>query len=89
MISTYKAILRGDRLEWLSNRTPNITGNQPLLVDVTITDAHADSEIDEKSGGLIADALSRLAELNGMSQLEDPALWERQIRRDRELPDRK
>lgn len=34
------------------------------------------------------DALARIAARGGLEKIEDPAAWQRQLRRDRPLPDR-
>jgi hypothetical protein len=39
-------------------------------------------------GALMAEVLAELARIGAFSEIEDPAAWEREIRRDRPLPGR-
>jgi hypothetical protein len=75
---TYKAILRGNRLESSDERPEGLSPERELPVIVTILD-----EPDSPSqGARMADALQRLAEAGGVHGIEDPLQWERQLRRD-------
>jgi len=81
---TYKAILRGNRLEWSDERPEGLSPERELPVIVTILD-----EPDSPSqGARMADALQRLAEAGGVRSIEDPLQWQRDSRRERPLPGR-
>jgi len=48
-----------------------------------------EDEIDKaERGRRMADALRKLAAIDAFAEIEDPAAWEREIRRDRPLPGR-
>lgn len=84
-MQTYRAILKGDRLEWTDSEPTDLNPEQP--VQVTILDApdHTDTTT---QGLRMAKALERLAAANALSQIQDPVKWQREIRKDRPLPDR-
>ena len=82
MLSTYKAVLLGNRLEWSEKAPPDLPEGRPVRVSVTILEA-APSQAQA-----MADALERLARLNTVSSIADPVAWEREQREDRELPGR-
>jgi hypothetical protein len=85
-IATYRAVLRGDRLEWRGEVPPEIATDRALPVDVTILSdepfnaAHA--------GERMAAALEKLAASQAVAGIEDPMAWQREVRRDRPLPGR-
>lgn len=90
MPPTYKAILRGNRLEWRGNVHKQIPADRAVTVYVTFVD-EALVEPEESTGeqGLaMAAALTRLAEMAALSDIRDAAAWERETRQDRELPGR-
>ncbi len=81
MSRTYRAILTGDRLKW--------TGDAPkqphsVPVDVTVHDDRSKGS----RGGDMADALGQIASRGGVASIADPAEWQREVRRDRPLPER-
>jgi hypothetical protein len=80
---TYRAILRGDRLEW-TDRSP-LELNPEQLVEVTILDA-PDHTADR--GKRMAEALEKLAASDAFAEISDPVEWQREIRKDRPLPGR-
>lgn len=82
MLPTYKAILKGDRLEWREEKPETLAGRE-LAVIVTILDEPASSG----EGARMASALERLAALGG-SGIDDPLEWQRQSRQERPLPGR-
>jgi hypothetical protein len=86
MASTYKAILRGDRLRW-SGEAPEISPDQDLNVEVTVADSSPAGGEEERRGPRMAAALERIAAAGGPG-IEDPVAWERQMREERSLPDR-
>ena len=84
MKRAYKAILRGDRVEWL-NGAPDEQG--PLLVEITVT-----KELDPDEEAILSKPVSQLfqelADMGAFSEIEDPVAWQREIRKDRPLPGR-
>lgn len=90
ILPTYKAILRGDRLEWRGNSRQHPPADRPVPVHVTLLDEPL-NEADVRDEGLgvrMAAALERLAEIHAMAEIDDAAAWERAMRQERALPDR-
>jgi hypothetical protein len=88
MLPTYKAILKGNRVEWCGDVDRNIVGNHPVAVHITILDDPVAPASVESRGKLMVTALERLAEIHALADVVDPAAWEREIRKDRLLPGR-
>lgn len=86
MQTSYRAILRGDRLEWSSD-APDVAPNQAITVTVTIIDSDSTSTRSSQ-GARMAVVLAQLAALETRSELDDPLAWERDIRQERQLPGR-
>lgn len=82
MLHTFKAVLTGNRLEWLDEIPP--TSDRPLEVHVTILESDVGREKVSK-GQQMAAALEKLAALNTFAGV-DPVAWQRDIRQDRSLP---
>jgi hypothetical protein len=85
MSRTYDAVLTGDHLEWKG--TPP-SSPEPVAVKVVVPDAQDDRLSDAERGAMMADALAELARIGAFREIDDPAEWEREIRRDRPLPGR-
>jgi hypothetical protein len=87
--TTYRAILKGDRLEWQGEVPPEIDADRAVLVDVTIMrDERLSASRDAHAGERMAAALEKLAASQAVAGIEDPVVWQREVRRDRPLPDR-
>ena len=86
MLQTYKARLKGDRLEWIGS-VPREAANASRLVSVTILEEPAPQPA-ERPGPKMARALEDLARTDPPTQIEDPVEWQRDIRQDRKLPGR-
>ena len=84
-MQTYRAILKGNRIEWTDPEPTDLNPEQP--VQVTILDT-LDSTDAIARGQRMAKALERLAASNALSEITDPVEWQREIRKDRPLPDR-
>jgi hypothetical protein len=83
---TYRALLRGDRLEWLGE-APESQTDAPLSVQVSIIEPEPISE--EYTRGLaMAALLEKLAARGTFSAISDPIQWQRELRQDRALPGR-
>jgi hypothetical protein len=85
-METYKAILRGDRLEWSGDGPKHLNTEQEVYV--TIVRESAVSSKVTSDGKAMAKALSKLAASGSLSQITDPSAWQREQRHERELPDR-
>lgn len=83
MRDSYRAILKGDRLEWQEGRPS--TDDQAVAVRVTLL---ADTPQHAMQGTRMAEALEQLAASQAFAELDDPAAWERHLREERELPSR-
>jgi len=90
MLATYKAILRGNRLEWRGSGRQYLPSDRPVAVYVTVLDEPlADVDASEKGqGARMAAALERLAEIHALADINDAATWERETRQERALPGR-
>lgn len=86
MQSIYKAILRGDRIEWEDDVPEQIRNQAALTVFVTIPDQLVVA--DATRGSRMAEALERLAAGGGVASITDPVQWQREQRQDRDLPGR-
>jgi hypothetical protein len=85
-IATYRAVLKGDRLEWQGEAPPETEGDRELPVDVTIL--RDESLSAAQAGERMAAALEKLAASQAVASIEDPEEWQREVRRDRPLPGR-
>lgn len=86
MLNTYRAILRGQTIEWLNEKPENLSRNRPVNVHVTILE---DNETPlPAQGQQMAAILEQLAQIQSSFAILDPLDWEREIRQDRELPGR-
>ena len=86
MDSTYKATVRGDRIEWADD-VPEEVRSQPAL-SVIVTIAEQTDAADKTTGSHMAAALERLARNGGVPSISDPVQWQREQREDRNIPDR-
>jgi hypothetical protein len=83
---TYKALLRGDRLEWLGE-APEPQTDAPLRVHVTVLESEPPAEVLAR-GHAMATLLEQLAERRTFSTITDPVGWQRELRQERVLPGR-
>ena len=83
MSESYRAILKGNQLEWTDAAPTDLAGEQP--VEVTIIAAPV--PIAERRRRM-AEALEALAARDPFSEISDPVEWQREIRKDRPLPGR-
>jgi hypothetical protein len=87
--TTYRATLRGDRLEWQGEAPPEVARERAVPVDVTILrDKRLSASRAAKTGERMAAALEKLADSQAVASIEDPGAWQREVRRDRPLPGR-
>lgn len=84
MLKTFKAWLRGNRLEWVGD-APEM-GEQMFQVHVTFLDDK--SVLESKTRGQrMAEILENLAATQVLGNV-DPVLWQQETRQDRSLPGR-
>ncbi len=89
MQTTYRAVLKGDRLEWRGEIPPEIARKRAVPVDVTILrEERFSSSRAANAGERMAAALEKLAASQAVASIEDPVAWQREVRRDRSLPGR-
>ncbi len=86
MQHTYKAVLRGNQLEWHGDAPRQVEGEQAVEVHVTILEEPAAQ--DANRGQSMAEALEKLAATDALTGIADPLAWEREQRQDRPLPGR-
>jgi hypothetical protein len=83
MLRTYKAVLRGNRVEWI-DAPPAPT--RPTPVHITLLEESA--EPTRPRGREMARALEALAQGGGLCGIPDPVSWQRDQRQERSLPSR-
>ena len=82
----YRALLHGDRLEWLEE-APESQPDMPLRVHVTVVEQERPAEVHAR-GHAMAAILEQLAERRTFAAITDPVRWQRELRQDRVLPGR-
>ena len=82
MLSTYKATLNNNRLEWFEPIPPQLSSST-VTVFVTILD-ELPIKKPKLSGQKSIDILQKIAE-NGGPGIDDPVTWQREIRQDNPL----
>ncbi len=88
MLRTYKAILKDNYVEWEGDVNGRISKGSAVPVQITLLDESVTPEDIVYRGKRMVSALNKLAEIHAFSDIVDPKTWEREIRRDRQLPDR-
>jgi hypothetical protein len=87
MLATYKAILKGNHLEWREEAPEALPRDRELAVMVTILDEPASPNLTGR-GSRMAETLEKLANSGGIRGIDDPLRWERDLRREPPLPGR-
>ncbi len=87
MSQTYKAIIRGNQVEWL-NGAPNL--DDDLRVDITIPEQKSSRAgiSDEERRRSLLDTLNKLVASGVAEKFGDPIEFQREARKDRPLPGR-
>jgi hypothetical protein len=88
MLCTYRATLRGESLEWRSDRPRHLRSEEPVEVHITILDEMTDPAELSSQGQRMAAVLEALSQLQKRTLPTDAAAWERDLRQDRSLPGR-
>lgn len=95
MIQTYRALLQGNRLEWLEEIPVLMASETSIPVQVTIdtqdktkdkTKDKMASEKDRQKKVLLI--LEQIAQTGAFNEIQDASAWQRQMRIDRALPNR-
>lgn len=86
MLPTYRAVLRGDRIEWGDDVPEQAHRKQAVSVFVTIVEKSPQTDLER--GRRMVDALQRLAARGGPLEIGDASDWQREQRQDRPLPGR-
>jgi len=82
MLHTYRATLRGNRLEWWDRPPATLSTDQPVTVQVTILDQPTAPSAATHPGQWMASLLEQLATFHALSDITDPVAWEREIRQE-------
>lgn len=83
MPRTYRAILHGDRVEWIDSPPK---GRRATQIRIILLESDADTQ--EARGRAMAAALEELARAGGVRSIADPVEWQRSTREERPLPER-
>ena len=87
MLVTYKATLKGDLLQWQEENPIPALGAPPVKVLVTLLESPPVPDLSAR-GKRMREALQKLSHANTLTEISDPATWERELRQDRALPGR-
>lgn len=88
MTQTYKAILRGNQLEWSDAAPQTLADDRAIAVHVTILDDVAVATNPLTAGQRMSAILEQLAQQPTFASISDPIAWQREQRNERVLPDR-
>jgi hypothetical protein len=89
VLTTYRAILRGNYLHWRNNMSIPVPPDRAVEVYVTVLEETVTPTASpESQGQRMAAALEQLVQLHTCTAIADPVAWERQLRRERNLPGR-
>lgn len=86
MLRTFRAILKGNLLEWQEDINGWLQDDHTVQVLVTLLDEEPIIP-SQGRGRQMAVILEKLAQAQAFSGV-DPLVWQRELRRDRELPGR-
>lgn len=84
MPRTYRAILRGDRVEWID---PPPAHSHAAQVQITVLEETPDLSLQDR-GLIMALILEELSHLGALGSISDPVRWQREVRQDRQLHER-
>ncbi len=87
MLRTFKATIKNNHVEWDKDIQGQINSESPIPVYITLLDESEQNDI-EYQGKCMILALNQLVNINACTDITDPANWEREIRRERQLPGR-
>jgi len=87
MLEKYRAIIHGNKIEWEGDAPKALAKNATIEVDVTVVSKNP--VLKKPDGKKMAAALEKIAASGGVDSIGDPLKWQRNIRKDRALPERK
>jgi hypothetical protein len=70
-LRTYKAVLKGDRLEWSGEPSGHLRSEHGVAVHVTLLDEPLDEAARDSQGDRMAAALEQLAALRALPDIDD------------------
>jgi hypothetical protein len=82
MSNVYDAIVKGNKLDWVSIPPKEILENKKIRVKVILSE---ETVTTKDRGKLMAEALKKIAEGNGLKSIKNPVAWQREVRKDRTL----
>lgn len=88
MFRTYKAIIKDNFVEWESDVNGQINPDSAVHVFITVLDDTVPPDDIVHRGKCMISALNQLVKIHAFEDIADPALWEREIRQERQLPGR-
>jgi hypothetical protein len=88
MLTTLKAVVHGDRIQWLEASEQTFPAAHPVAALITPLQEQAATVPDQQRAERRLAALKKLAAINAFSGIPDPLEWQRETRIDRELPGR-
>ena len=88
MLTTLKAVVHGDRIQWLEASEQTFPAEHPVVALITPLQEQAPAVPDQQRAERRLAALKNLASINAFSGIPDPLEWQREARNDRELPGR-
>ena len=87
MLTTLKAVVHGDRIQWLEASERAFPAEHPVAALITPLEERPAARDEQRVERRLA-ALRKLASLNAFAGIPDPVNWQRETRNDRELPGR-
>lgn len=81
MLQTFKAVLKGNSIEWI-DEAPQL-GDQSIAVHITVLEENLGSDSATR-GQRMAEVLEKLAANRAFSKV-DPVVWQREVRHDRSM----
>jgi hypothetical protein len=88
MLKTLKAVVNGDRIQWLEASEQSFPASHPVEALITpLQEQPASLSPEQRTERRLA-ALKRPISINAFSAVGDPPEWQRNTRADRELPGR-
>lgn len=79
MLPTYKATLNGTQLKW-AEQAPVLQENVSVYVTIL-----QEPLVSAAQGAEMAEALTQLAKMGGLTAISDPTAWQREQRQERDL----
>lgn len=86
MLRTFRAVLKGNLLEWQEEVNRWLQSDRTVQVLVTLLDEEPIA-IASRRGQQMATVLEKLAQVGAFSKI-DPLTWQNEERQDRDLPGR-